>query len=139
MANGNDDNMESACRVIFEQLERSWEWDDRFGCVLTVCTKETGVKVIDVLTGAFAATLTFADARDASPAAKELVQLAGGLQPGQQFWHSDMAGVPVLFGSYWPWGDGKTASVRIGIYGPTMDDQQLEAADERLKSCFGLS
>ncbi len=139
MADGNDGTMENACRSIFEQLERSWEWDERFGCVLTVCEREpTGVEVIDVLTSVFATALTFADAREAQSASKELVQLAGGLQPGQRFWHSDMNDVPILYASFWPWGDGKTVSVRIGIHGPTMSNDTLESSDQRLKACFAV-
>jgi hypothetical protein len=71
--------------------------------------------------------------RAAAPV-RELAERTGGLRPGQMLLVSASAGHAFAYGLWWPWGDGMTTSLRIGLGGPTATQDALQG----LRDAFGV-
>ena len=65
---------------------------------------------------------------------RELAERAGGLRAGQMVLSSAPVGNLFAYGLWWPWGDGMTTSVRIGLGGPGARQEVLQ----RLRDVFGV-
>jgi len=116
----------------------SWKWDGRFGTALA----EFGVKKKDQVRPILERYLSFTwdDSNIGSaPAPVQAINAQlGGLRPGQLLFASDPGGEAFIFGAWWPWGDGKTISIRIGAsYGKLSDSERAEKV-KLLKGWFGV-
>jgi len=65
---------------------------------------------------------------------REVADRAGGLRAGQLILASGPVGGYFSYGLWWPWGDGMTTSVRIGLGGPGSKQEALQ----RLRDIFGV-
>jgi hypothetical protein len=127
---------------VFASLERlrdrwpssDWTYDRRFKCVASSFP----------MTGESAARAAFAEAlpgvwsSETLPGApagvQALIQTCGGLRAAQQLlWGGDADG-PGPFGLWWPWGDGTTVTLRIGLHGVDLPKQRYP----RLREVFGI-
>jgi hypothetical protein len=60
---------------------------------------------------------TSATIGEAPPTLKDLVERLGGVRRGQLVLaHEPLAGL-TAFGLWWPWGNGKVTSLRVGLAG----------------------
>jgi len=62
----------------------------------------------------------------------------GGLWPGQRLLTSEPEGDIPIFCAWWPWGDGKTISIRIAPFCQTVSDSEKVGKIQVLKTCFGI-
>jgi len=72
--------------------------------------------------------------RLAHPTLRDLAERTGGLRAGQMLLASAIVGDAFAYGLWWPWGDGMTTSLRIGLAGPNL----TEGALQRLRDAFGV-
>jgi hypothetical protein len=70
----------------------------------------------------------------APPALRDLAERVGGLRSGQMMLVSAEAGRTFGYGLWWPWGDGMTTSMRIGLGGTDVSSDVLQ----RLRDVFGV-
>jgi hypothetical protein len=78
---------------------------------------------------------TTATLNSATPELRELAARTGGLRAGQLLLVGGPVGGITAFGLWWPWGDGETISMRVGLL-------DIDAAREpwrRLRDVFGVS
>ena len=92
-----------------------WTWDTRFKCVASSVTSDVAPAARTLLTAAVPSEWTAAGFGAAPEEVRALETRCGDLRAGQLL----LTGVPVdgmiLFGMWWPWGDGSQVSVRLGV------------------------
>jgi len=113
---------------------RGWSWDGRFSCVTSTFNVELQAKarsaVAVVLPTEWSATTI-----QRSPAPlRDLAERTGGLREGQMILVSTAVGSTYAYGLWWPWGDGITTSLRIGLGGTHVPQD----AFQRLRDVFGV-
>lgn len=115
----------------------SWEWDSRFGGILAAFEIKDKDRVSGIVSARFAQVWDKASIKGAPKGIKGAMRKFGGLQPGQLLFTSDLTQDVILFGLWWPWGNGSTISVRFVPYLP--DSPRIEEdARVALKGAFGL-
>jgi hypothetical protein len=112
-----------------------WSWDARVSCVTSSFSVELETKARSVAAIALATEWTSTTIQRAPPHLRELAERSGGLRAGQMILSSPaVAGAIFAYGLWWPWGDGMTTSVRIGLGGPGAKPDVLQ----RLRDVFGV-
>jgi hypothetical protein len=128
--------------LLFEALRelrtswpsRGWSWDGRLSCVTTSFAAELDTKARAAAGVALANEWTPTTIQRAPPLLSDLADRTGGLRAGQLLLASGAVGPNVAYGLWWPWGDGMTTSVRIGLVGPDATQDRLQ----RLRDVFGV-
>ncbi|MFO0948275.1 MAG: hypothetical protein U1D30_20525 [Planctomycetota bacterium] len=67
------------------------------------------------------------------------MEYLGGLDRGQILFACDPGQGPILFCGWWPWGNGVTISIRIGLFDEAATDEDREAHRQLLQTWFSLS
>jgi hypothetical protein len=112
-----------------------WNWDARLSMVASsfARTIEPAVRASAQL--AFPQGWTIKSLPTAPPTMLAIAERTGGLRSNQRLLAGDQVGETVLFGLWWPWGNGETITLRVGL-------ANLEPASDalvRLRSVFGVS
>jgi hypothetical protein len=111
-----------------------WSWDARVSCVTSSFSVELEGKARSVAAIALSSEWTSATIQQAPAHLREIAERAGGLRAGQLVLSSAPVGNLFAYGLWWPWGDGMTTSVRIGLGGPGARQEVLQ----RLRDVFGV-
>ena len=127
---------------LFEAIERlkakwpapAWTYDRRLKCVASSIpiSLETDARaaMAEVLPKSWGAD-TLASAPEA---VRKLAEGCGGVRAAQLlFWGGGDSG-PGAFGLWWPWGDGTTVSLRIGLHDVDLPKERYP----RLRDIFGI-
>lgn len=123
-------------RLVVETRELIWDWDRRFDTAVGRVSAPEHLAVLALLDSCFAHRWDHQDLREAPDMAREIADAWGGLRPGQRLYTLDPVAQPLLFAAWWPWGSGKTFSVRIGCVMPAGGETK-EAMAKRIRSLFG--
>ena len=128
--------------AIFTSLERlkarwpgpDWSYDRRLKCVASsiplTLEPEARAAIAEVLPLSFSVdTLT-----SAGQGVRGLVEKCGGLRATQLVLWGGGDDAPGVFGLWWPWGDGTTVSLRIGLH----DVDAPKERYPRLRDVFGI-
>lgn len=119
-------------RAVWPQ--RGWSWDGRFACVSSSFNVELEPKAraaaAIVLPSEWSTTTLY----QAPPHLRELAERTGGLRAGQLLLSGTLVGRAYAYGLWWPWGDGTTTSLRIGL-GP----DAREDVFSRFRDVFSVS
>ena len=133
--------LEAPCAAIAEATQGllSWEFDPRFRAAIATfpASDQQGIKT--GLQAGFDQVWTTADLASAPERVRELAKKVGGLRGGQLLFaaHSDTD--PILFGLWWPWGNGQTISIRVLFSARTLDEPSKAALLASFKGWFGLA
>lgn len=107
---------------LFDQLRRAWPgeawgWEGRFKCVLSAfgSTVSAGARAAAAI--ALPHDWTSATLAQAPAEIRELASRSGGLRAGQLVLASPVAAELFAWGLWWPWSDGGTVSLRVGLGG----------------------
>jgi hypothetical protein len=112
-----------------------WSWDARVSCVTSSFSAELEGKARSVAAIALTHEWTSTTIQQAPAHLRELAERTGGLRAGQMILSSaSIGGALFAYGFWWPWGDGMTTSVRIGLGGPGAKPELLQ----RLRDIFGV-
>lgn len=136
----NTSRFEKKCHDLVKAFENqlTWKWDGRFETVLA----EISVKDKESVSAIIKRYMGDIWNRDNSENAPEVVQRAigffGGLNPGQQLFTSDPARDHLILCAWWPWGNGNTISIRLGVYADSLDESENEAMTRVFKGWFNL-
>jgi hypothetical protein len=137
MANPNE-----VWESIFAALERlrgqwpapDWMYDRRLKCVASSVplAREADARaaIVDALPLSFS-TETLAGAGEG---VRALVEKCGGLRATQLVFWGGGDDAPGPFGLWWPWGDGTTVSLRIGLHDVDIPKERYP----RLRDVFGI-
>ncbi|MGH7295128.1 MAG: hypothetical protein ACRELB_09355 [Polyangiaceae bacterium] len=113
---------------------RGWSWDNRLTCVSSSFATELEGNARTAAGLALGSEWTSSTIHRASPQVRALAERTGGLRSGQMILVSAGVGAAFAYGLWWPWGDGMTTSLRIGLEG--VDSSQ--DAFQRLRDSFGV-
>lgn len=117
---------------------RPWKWDARFGAVLMEFGAGERDRMQATLRAHFSAVWDSNAIATAPAPAQALAVNYGGLRSGQLLFTVDLHAQDSLYGVWWPWGDGKTTSIRISMYCPGLPDAERESRIASLKARFGM-
>jgi len=96
---------------------RGWSFDNRFMCVASTF----GIEMVDKCRAAISVALPRDWSERTLPNApsmlRELASRTGGVRAGQFLFSSDVVSGATAYGLWWPWEEGRTISLRIGIEG----------------------
>jgi len=114
--------------------QRGWSWDSRLSCVSSSFNTDIEPQAKQAATIALSGEWTMNSIGQAPPALQTIAQRTGGLRQGQRVLCSAAFGRVFAFGLWWPWGDGQTTSMRIGLGGA----DSIRDASIRLCEAFGV-
>ncbi|MGH7269341.1 MAG: hypothetical protein ACREJ3_02840, partial [Polyangiaceae bacterium] len=77
---------------------------------------------------------SMATIQQAIPAIRELAERTGGLRAGQMIFAGAAVAGAFAYGLWWPWGDGVTTSLRVGLGGTGVREDTLQ----RLRDVFNV-
>ncbi|HXU01013.1 MAG TPA: hypothetical protein VN903_08480 [Polyangia bacterium] len=113
---------------------QDWMYDRRLRCVASSIplTREADARaaIAEVLPASFSVD-TLAGAGEG---VRTLVEKCGGLRAGQLVLWGGADDGPGAFGLWWPWGDGTTVSLRIGLHDVDIPKERYP----RLRDVFGI-
>ena len=138
--NEQETDVENMCREFATAFQEtlSWKWDSRFETVLAEFSvdDQEGVRaVLDRYLGRAWDRSTIGSAPDN---VQTITSNLGGLMPGQLFFTSDPNRNTMLFCAWWPWGNGKTISIRVAPSKKESLGLDKSQQNEAFKRCFGL-
>ena len=96
---------------------RGWSWDNRMNCLASTFRSEVSDQARSAIAGALTSELNEAALRMAPAPVRELATRHGGVRAGQMLFISPLAGGIYAFGLWWPWEEGSTISMRVGVDG----------------------
>jgi hypothetical protein len=114
---------------------RGWSWDTRLACVSSSFAAELETKARAAAAEALPTVWTGSTLTKATSALREVAERSGGLRSGQLLLSGRPFGRIVPFGLWWPWGDGITISLRVGLWGVDMNDEPYPD----FRDIFGVS
>jgi hypothetical protein len=121
-------------RLRVQWPSRDWNYDRRLRCVASSIplAREADARaaMAEVLPVSFSAD-TLAGASEGQRA---LVEKCGGLRATQLLCWGGGDDAPGAFGLWWPWGDGTTVSLRIGLHDVDIPKERYP----RLRDVFGI-
>ena len=91
----------------------SWKWDHRFEAFLTEFSADKRDEFRSILERNFSNVWDSSNIREAPDVVKMCNNNFGGLRSGQLLFTTDPSQDVFICGAWWPWGDGRTISLRI--------------------------
>lgn len=115
-----------------------WQWDTRFNVALVVIDKNSMAAILALISQEFKQNWNNANIDSAPEAIMDVVNNVFGIQPGQILFNSDDQNDLILLAAWWPWGNGASISLRIGLFQPK--EQAISPADmeKLLREWFSL-
>lgn len=129
-------------QVLFESLERlkakwpapDWSYDRRLRCVASSIPMSLEPAARAAMTEVLPRSWSAKTLAEAPEGVRKVAESCGGVRSAQLlFWGSE-PGTPGAFGLWWPWGDGTTVSLRIGLH----DLDQPKERYPKLRDIFGI-
>jgi hypothetical protein len=115
--------------------QRGWSWDSRCACISSSFSVELETKAHSAAALALATEWTNKTLPSAPAHLRDVAERCGGLRSGQLLLSGLTSGRLFAFGLWWPWGDGMSISLRVGIGGI---DESSEVFS-RFRDLFGVS
>ena len=114
---------------------QSWSWDHRFKCATSSLGADAALKAKPILLGATPAEWDARSFAGAPDRVRALAERCGEIRPGQMLLTADPVAGMTLFAMWWPWGDGSTTSIRIGV----ADCDRSKELYPLMRSLFGIA
>jgi hypothetical protein len=132
--------LEAPCRAIAAAAGDllAWGFDPRFRAANAAFPTSAQAPVRAALERGFDGCWSAADIAHAPARVGELAARTGGMRGGQLLFGANVAADPILFGLWWPWGDGATISIRILFSARTLDAAAKSDLLEEFQGWFGL-
>ena len=93
-----------------------WQWEERFHVALIAFEKRDMELILATISNQFDQQWDSTTVSNASELIGRLVKSLFGISPGQIIFASEEGAGLILFAAWWPWGNGSTISLRIGIF-----------------------
>jgi hypothetical protein len=91
----------------------SWKWDQQFEALLAEFSTDKRDELRSILERDFSNVWDSTNIREAPDIVKMFNNNFGGLRSGQLLFTTDPSQDVFICGAWWPWGDGRTISLRI--------------------------
>jgi hypothetical protein len=136
----NKSDIENVCRELLSASQGvlSWKWDSQFETVLAEFFVDNKDRVRAILECHLSIAWDKSKIRKAPDIVRTIAGNFGGLRSGQLLFTSDPNQDVFIFGVWWPWGDGKTISIRVAPFDKRLSDSEMTEFIELFKGWFGL-
>ena len=136
----NEPDIESVCKGLQSAFEgtMSWEWDSRFETVLAKFSVDDGDSVRAVLARDLSTVWDSSNIGEAPALVRTIDSRLNGLVSGQLLFTSDPNQDAVVFCAWWPWGDGKTISIRVAPAYKELSGSQAAEQAKLFRGWFGV-
>jgi hypothetical protein len=105
--------------------KRGWSWDNRFNCVASTFDVDVSAQARNLVVLALPHVWTDRTLPAAPASLRELTKRTGGIRSTQLVFSADPVMSVTPYGLWWPWEEGRTISLRIGLDAPTDYTMQL--------------
>jgi hypothetical protein len=124
--------IESCCKGIITETTGlvTWEWDDYIGAFLATFPPDLVPQIETICDKYFMSRWGTASLDKIPPSVLAIADSLGGLRNTQRLLVTRPGEFVMAYGAWWPWGDGKTISLRIGL---VTDKVPEHAKDEFFK------
>jgi hypothetical protein len=126
---------DALARLKQEWPARGWSWDSRLISLASTFTVPYEAQARKAAALALPVEYTSVSIAGAPHEMREVATRTGGLRPGQFLFGGGPTGGLSAFGLWWPWGDGETISLRVGL----IDVEPGREPWRRLRDIFGVS
>lgn len=130
------EKFQSICGKILRNIPRNytwlWEWDDMLNTTLVVFDTQHADFVLEVMRSVFEQEWDFFSFHDPDESVQAYFTEILGIVPGQTLFTTRIPPA-ILFAAWWPWGNNKSVSLRIGIY--STDDTILNREEIENQLC----
>jgi hypothetical protein len=136
----NKSGLENECKELLSAFHEvlSWKWDSRFEAVLAEFGVENKDSIRAILARYLRITWDSSNIDNAPDIVRTINSHLGRLRSGQLLFTSDPNRDAFIFCAWWPWGDGKTVSIRIApSYKGLLDSEKAEKI-RLFKGWFGV-
>ena len=136
----NKSDLENVCRELLSAFQGifSWKWDSLLETVLAEFDVDNKDSTRAILERCLSSTWNSSNIGNA-PAIVQLINSnLGGLRSGQLLFTSDPSQDAIIFCAWWPWGDGKTISIRIAPLYMKLSDSEKAEQIQLFKRWFGI-
>lgn len=116
----------------------NWKWDSRFETVLGEFNIDNKNKVRSVLEQKLKNIWDSSNINSSPDDVNIIINRLGGLMPGQLLFVSDKDNDYFVFCAWWPWGNGKTISIRIAPFCNKLSDIEKQELIKIFKEWIGL-
>lgn len=106
---------DSLARMKAAWPTRGWSWDPRLFCVTSSFTTEQEPQARKATQLALDSEWIAMTITRAPQGLRDVVERAGGIRQGQLALSSGPVAGLLAYGLWWPWGDGETVSLRVGL------------------------
>lgn len=106
---------DSLARMKAAWPTRGWSWDPRLLCITSSFTTEQEPQARTATQLALQHEWTSATIARAPQQLQEIIEGAGGIRQGQLALSTGPINGLLAYGLWWPWGDGETVSLRVGL------------------------
>ena len=135
------DKFKAICCRLHEAIPPSFarQWDDRFGVALISFDSAVREKILAALKADFPHQWDKSSIGKARKEVNKTVKSVFNINTGQFVFSTDENQIFVLLAAWWPWGNGATISLRVGIFAAgneTIDDAE---AKKLLTSWFSIA
>lgn len=136
----NNSNLENICRELISafQATLSWKWDSRFETVLAEFFVDNKDRVREILERYLSIAWDSSNIGKAPDVVRMIAGHLGGLWSGQLLFTSDPNQDALIFGAWWPWGDGNTISLRVAPFDKRLSDSEMSELIKLFKGWFRL-
>jgi hypothetical protein len=132
--------LENDCKELSSAFRGvlSWKWDSRLETVLAEfgADKKDGIRAI--LERSLPVAWDSSNIGKAPDIVRTINGHLGGLRSGQLLFTSDPKGGALVFCAWWPWGDGKTLSIRLAPFYQKLSGPEKAEKIQLLKGWFGI-
>ena len=136
----NKSDLEAVCKEIVNALQEriSWKWDSRFETALAEFGVDDKDRIHTILERYLGSAWDSSNIGNAPDIVRMINSNLGGLMLGQLLLTSDPNQDAFIFCGWWPWGDGKTISIRVAPYYKKLSDLEKAGKIQLFKVWFGL-
>jgi len=136
----NKSDVENVCRELLRGFQGvlSWQWDGRFETVLAEFSVDNKDSIRAILERCLSNIWDSSNIGYAPDIVRTINIRVGKLRSGQLLFTSDPSREALIFGAWWPWGDGKSISIRIGPFYKKISDSERAEKIQLFKSWFGI-
>jgi hypothetical protein len=96
---------------------RGWSFDNRFGCLASTFRSDVAPQARSAVAQILPTEWSESSLRLAPSVVREVAARTGGVRAGQFLFSNPLGGPIVAYGLWWPWEEGSTISMRVGVEG----------------------
>ncbi len=136
----NKSDLENVCRELLSAFQGifSWKWDSWLETALAEFGVDNKDSTRAILERYLRSTWNSSNIGKAPDIVQNINSNLGGLRSGQLLFTSDPSQDAIIFCAWWPWGDGKTISIRIApLYIKLLESEKAEQI-QLVKRWFGI-